>query len=448
MNKFLTLIKSRHQIEGTRPLSNENEDDLKAEKKLKELERNLAKELDQQVRLTEASDSRLDGSVMLNPNLDVSTTKAKKGGADLAGLAKLVEPAHKDGHGVAKISDDTVVKTGTPPPGVVPPGEKHFEELSLSEIDGLLNQLDEGFQKSLEGLKTDLSDLKLPEKGFESMSIGADYLQGFETKSDGESKAILAGVRELQKVVKPRLFPSLFLLMKNFTNIFSHMGNSLLISIKSYRKKPNKEIMAHFVSELKETKNLIPPVIQSGKTFVTVIFGYDRVTYTKFLISLILISLLYYLVLDIREHLKPDSERDPFLRSFNDVANLIQVMPEEEGQSEDDLDVESAIRHPEFTYLIHRIVANLKPPSSRRTPMAAIELFLEATSRECAVEIHDRENEVRDAIERTIEETTFDEIDSPHGKIHLKNKIRTSLNRLLNRGNIKTVFFKNITFHR
>ncbi len=90
-----------------------------------------------------------------------------------------------------------------------------------------------------------------------------------------------------------------------------------------------------------------------------------------------------------------------------------------------------------------KMVVNLRPSStSGPNPMAALEFFLEGLSPEAIVEVKDREVEIRDLFQRTIEEMTYGELESTEGKQQLTEKLRQALNDYLTKGKIRRVFFK------
>ncbi|MGZ3743289.1 MAG: flagellar basal body-associated FliL family protein [Pseudobdellovibrionaceae bacterium] len=90
-----------------------------------------------------------------------------------------------------------------------------------------------------------------------------------------------------------------------------------------------------------------------------------------------------------------------------------------------------------------KMVVNLHPsPTSGPNPMAAVEFFLEGQSAEAVVEVKDREIEIRDLLQRTMEEMTYAEMESVEGKQQLTEKLRQALNTHLTKGKIRRVFFK------
>lgn len=113
-------------------------------------------------------------------------------------------------------------------------------------------------------------------------------------------------------------------------------------------------------------------------------------------------------------------------------------------------DFNDPLLHPEFVVLIERVVVNLaRTPeaSDNSNPMAAFELYLQTDSQESAIEIKDRNVEVRDAIARSVERVTYPELADEDGKTKLKLLIRKELNEKLTRGKVRRVFFKTIVLN-
>lgn len=109
-------------------------------------------------------------------------------------------------------------------------------------------------------------------------------------------------------------------------------------------------------------------------------------------------------------------------------------------------DFNDPLLHPEFVVLIERIIANLQRTvkDGASMPMAAFELYLQTDNQESAIEIKDRNVEIRDIVARAVERSTYPELVTEEGKAKLKLVIRKDLNELLIKGHIRRVFFKTI----
>jgi flagellar basal body-associated protein FliL len=110
-------------------------------------------------------------------------------------------------------------------------------------------------------------------------------------------------------------------------------------------------------------------------------------------------------------------------------------------------DFETPLRQPEHIVVIDRYIVNLRQSENASTTMAMIELYVEATTKDGAVELKDREKEVRDLISRTTELFGYDELLTVEGKEKLKRSIKKRLNEdLMTSGKVRTVYFKNVIF--
>ncbi len=95
--------------------------------------------------------------------------------------------------------------------------------------------------------------------------------------------------------------------------------------------------------------------------------------------------------------------------------------------------------------LIPKMVVNLKKSAhSGENPMGAFEFFIEGMAPEVAIEVKDREIEIRDLMQRSIEEFTFDQVETPDGKQAVGEKLRKEINTVLTTGKIKKVWIKTV----
>jgi len=104
--------------------------------------------------------------------------------------------------------------------------------------------------------------------------------------------------------------------------------------------------------------------------------------------------------------------------------------------------------------LLDRVVVNLTrenpdDPRASELPsaMAAMDLYLQTDNRESAVEIKDRNVEVRDTVGRALERLTYSSLASEEGKAKLKLIIRKELNEKLIKGRVRRVYIKTIVLN-
>lgn len=136
---------------------------------------------------------------------------------------------------------------------------------------------------------------------------------------------------------------------------------------------------------------------------------------------------------------------DLFVHSLADVADQSFEIPTD-SKSEP---LYENLRVSQNLFLLPRLIVNLKrSQNSGSNPMGAFEFFVEGMTQEVLVEVKDRETEVRDQLARTVEEFTFDQVDSADGKKLLAEKIRKDLNSLLTSGKVRKVLIKTAVVNR
>ncbi len=119
------------------------------------------------------------------------------------------------------------------------------------------------------------------------------------------------------------------------------------------------------------------------------------------------------------------------VKSKADVQDLFQAFPEVE-----------------YYVLLPKVIVNLQPSeTSGENPMGAFEVFVGADSQDTAVEVKDREQEIRDLVQRALESFTYDEANSLVGKERIKEVLRDRINAILNQGFIYNIYFNNIILY-
>jgi flagellar basal body-associated protein FliL len=130
----------------------------------------------------------------------------------------------------------------------------------------------------------------------------------------------------------------------------------------------------------------------------------------------------------------------PFIASFADIADEKYAIASGEVWE----NFNDPLFHPERVILVERIIVNLRREDDISNPMALVDLYIEGSSKTAAIELNDRELEVRDLIARTLEQMPYDEMIGLAGKEKFKVMIRKNLNGILSQGRVRRVFYKNI----
>lgn len=143
--------------------------------------------------------------------------------------------------------------------------------------------------------------------------------------------------------------------------------------------------------------------------------------------------------------LLPPTKRE-WIASFVDHADAVFLYEANEPME----DFNDPILHPEFVVTIERVVVNLRrtpEAESGSNPMAAFEFFIQADSQVGAIEVKDRNIEIRDQIARAVEQMTYSDLATDAGKTRLKLVLRKQLNEIMTKGRVRRVYFKTIVLN-
>lgn len=134
-----------------------------------------------------------------------------------------------------------------------------------------------------------------------------------------------------------------------------------------------------------------------------------------------------------------------FIGSLLPLAS--KVIPYKENEPLEDF--YNTIRVPKNIFSLKRMVINIQPSeNSGPNPMVAYELSLETNSKEALVELKDREGEVIDQVQRSLEQLTFDELSAAEGRDLVEDKVRTRVNQILTLGQVRHVYIVAVIFKR
>ncbi len=317
------------------------------------------------------------------------------------------------------------------------------EPTSLADVDDLLNELDPEFNKMLSKITSEVGQIG-EITGLESITLSADYLKEGGDSGESRSDETITPIASPEDDRKPEEI----IQGDSFLEILGEFSfASVLLPVDVLRKSFEVALTLKKdppLDVLKNVPEVLTPVFHKwfvlAQALVQKLYSYSLATYIKFGIIVILMILIRFTLNDMKTRFNPDRTKDPFLKNWAEVADVAYALqPEDLTENIDD-----PLKHPEYTVLIHKIAANLKAPNSHRSPMVTTELYVEASNQDAAIEIKDRELEVRDSLERVFELTTFDELDTKAGKEKLKVHIRAALDQMLNKGHIKRVFFSSI----
>ncbi len=375
----------------------EDQDKKLQDKKIKEIEATLKRELDQDVQLFQPLDSRVEGSVEVNPTLNLTPKPPS-----------LTDPKAK----AAKV-EINYNNTSTIPPVI----KNNNGDMSMSFDD-----LDALIKKEMPEFENELSILREAGKDLIGKNINL-------SESDFTSELEQSVSDELPK--KLSLFSSF---KKDVQKKYAHSAKFLT----SLPVQTHKYLIKFLKEDAKKILGLIFAAIKTG-------FQKIRATVTSFtkiqkLIVFMLLCILGGIGFLLKTQISFTSlTKDPYHENFANYSQGVEfsnktfVPLSEEGL------------YPEFVVLLDKVIVNIKPSeSSSQNPMVAVRLYFEVTSREAAIEMKDREKEMRDIAQRVLEEFNYDQIVTASGKQAFKEGLRREMSAILNTGLVKNVYIDDI----
>jgi flagellar basal body-associated protein FliL len=399
-------------------------DDTEKKHKLKELERTLAQELDPPLQTPTSKIPPLDVALPPPAASPTATGSSPNSGTGSVTVA-----------GTAPVSSGTV--TATPPVGGGDAAAQ-IPTISIDEFDALLRKNDPEFDKQMkemgEGIKSDVAGLSLEKLNIDDL-----------IKDEEEENAPLPKQADEPP---PPLVPRsrFFAKIANTVSALLSFPWSVLKAVRGRGLKASLEA-------LKTSAPAVAAKIKSevGEIFLEAKIGFQnfkkatkdsKATIFGLLVTAVLF--LYFLKLLVTGRGLSFPETPEYMSSFEPVASRI-VTFEESAEMED---FNSPLRHPEHVVLLRKIVVNLKRSAkSTQKPMAIFELFIEAGSKDAAIELKDREKEMLDLTARVAESVAFDDFETESGKKKFKAAVRRELNKALTTGRVRQIYFKTV-FHK
>lgn len=292
------------------------------------------------------------------------------------------------------------------------------QELSLDQLDSMILAEDPKFAEELSEVKS------IPSDGSVDLDV-VDLGESFPVEENPWKDAI--GLRKVLVTVFPflpkmwdfkyHLFSRIRMFRSHSKEMIRNAGPQLLHALKSGAQGAGafvKERMAAFKVLSTPLKAVAASLLLACG--LTVFFVYRSLTHG------VLPGDKEFLMASLEEwsaqtyKYDAESEMDSFYDSPRTIQNIMSLP---------------------------KMVVNLRPsPSSGPNPMAAMEFFLEGMNPEAIVEVKDRESEIRDLFQRTIEDSSYGELDSSEGKQQLTERLRQTLNVHLTKGKIRRVFIK------
>lgn len=296
------------------------------------------------------------------------------------------------------------------------PSQPKDGEVSLEDIDKLLEAEDPGFTKQLEEVRSVEVDKSI---NIESDVPREDALSGesqTEPKPETRAQIIRAWIRARNAAFRQYLRVRLVTARKD-----------LIIFLKT---RP-KEFLFFAISILKISlkKAMVPlRAFQSANRLQKI---------TVFVLVAMMGGMVWVLKSNIKGIWIPQLN-EPLLTSFEEHADWTETYdPKDGGES-----FYSAFPQERHEFLFGRMKVNLQRTAENPNPMGAFEVIVQVDSKDTAIELRDREVEFFDYLQRVMEEETFTDLESEGGKAKLKGRLKRELNQKLTQGWVKEISFK------
>jgi flagellar basal body-associated protein FliL len=289
-------------------------------------------------------------------------------------------------------------------------------EISLENIDKLLEADDPDFAKSLDEVKAVVPDAEVD---IEASTIEDSDVVTTEEKSEkppGFFKRMANRLGMAWLSFKNRLKARLI-----------HFGKESVIFLKT---RP-KEFALFLISSIKV---LIKKAAVPLQLFRDANNG-QRLAFT--FLTMIAVGAAWVLVNNFKGIWLP-SINEPILGTFESHADWVEEIDAKEPWE----NFYSAFPQEHHEFLFNKMKVNLRATAENPLPMGAFEIIVDLDSPETSIEVRDRQVEFTDMLQRVLEDETFNDLATELGKTKLKSRVKRELNQKLTQGWVRDVNFK------
>ncbi|MGE0762540.1 MAG: flagellar basal body-associated FliL family protein [Bdellovibrionales bacterium] len=309
---------------------------------------------------------------------------------------------------------ETEVKSAAPSPDVKP------DEVSLEEIDRLLEADDPEFTKSLDQIK----------------EVGVEGEVTIESAVPADES--LSAEAEEEKQVK---YPRLAKLLKPW-QILKTKSYTRWLRLKNFAVISARQLMIHartlpveFFGYLKSTGKAVLAMVRQLVGHIRALSWGKRLAWLGFLGftagALILLKMniggvwLPGFNEAIITDMTHEADQVHEINANDPMVSLFRAFPQEE-----------------IEFLFPKVIVNLSRTPGHPNPMGAFEFYAVLDSKDVALEVKARREELHDRLQRALEGQTYGELTSPLGKKRVKDLLRRELNDVLSQGWVKDILIK------
>lgn len=309
--------------------------------------------------------------------------------------------------------------------------EPNSDTFSLEDLDKILEEEDPGFSESLEQIKAESVE---DTSSIDGLSVDSDEEGDADTSAEEEETELTP----LQKLRKKLAVPAQR--AKDFLHARVRTARNRLVLFKTQATEYIKHELPERWKWLKAQAKAWSKNTKAKAKELWAKPLSERLAYLG--MGTCLVGALTFLAMTFKGHWLPQWE-DPILESYESVGEKLG-----EYNSENNIPLFEAFPEVEFPVRIKEVKVNLRrDANSGGLPMGIFEFYLGVDSRDTAIELRDREKEIIDLVQRTLEGFTYHEVMSYQGKIRMKARIRDNVNKVLNQGQVNRVYINRMVTH-
>lgn len=303
------------------------------------------------------------------------------------------------------------------------------EELEL--VDQLIDEADPDFKKQAEQISEVAEEINPDDIEIEEYS---DDIPEEEVEELDRLQKLLINLQEKYPKLVP-VFKKFEALKKNLEIRKIRIRNQIYSYVLSSYHYLKNDFPGQAKSFLKRSIDLIKSSI---KNFIKIFFGSKkRVALSLMLIALFSVSAFMLYNLAFKKGWLPSYYPEE-ITSFEDVQDRVQNF-----NPSNLLALHEAFPEAEYSFKLKNVVVNLKSSQSVSSPaFASIVFYLSLDSTDTAVEIKDRETEILDATQRTLEQFSYQNLSSIEGQKNMLKAVKQTINEVINQGFVKDVYIK------
>lgn len=319
--------------------------------------------------------------------------------------------------------DPKATELKAPDPGPAPVVETKLEEVSLEEIDRILQEDDPAFSAALNEIRTVGVEAEVEIESAVEVDDSLPEETG-EEKTPGKVSPLRKLLAPISKL-KTRFYTRWLRLRTQAIVLFNQLA--------LYARTLPVEFWQYLKVTFATARALLNKVIDA---FLELSLGMKLMWVGFVGLSILTVVIFYSNLRGVwLPNLYPDAIHD-----VTTLADKVWTEPADEPR----LSLYRAFPQEEIEFLFPKVIVNLKRTNNYQNPMGFFEFYVVMDSKDSALEAQARQGELHDHLQRELEEQTYAELASPLGKRRVKDILKRELNDKLTQGWVRDVLLKSM----